>query len=189
MSGQPLSSVVDASGAILDFLSGQGSLVGMERFTKRHRQMLNALLGAAFTTSPSDSTLRLLLAQLDVDGCEHLLRDWMAAQRGLAEEFDNLVWNGKTLRGSIDETASGAATFIARVSPYSRSLGVAIAQMTYATDASSEIKGWRRLLAGVDLEGVLVQADALHANRPFPLPRPARSRLFDRSKHSRRRGF
>jgi len=31
--------------AILAILSGQGSLVGMERFAKRHRQTLNKLLG------------------------------------------------------------------------------------------------------------------------------------------------
>jgi predicted transposase YbfD/YdcC len=44
---------------------------------------------------------------------------------------------------------------------------VAIAQSTYATDAGSEISALRELLDRVDLTGMLVQADALHANRPF----------------------
>jgi hypothetical protein len=60
----------------------------------------------------------------------------MAAQPGVTETVDSLVCDGKTLRGSIDETASGAARFIAQVSLYSNSLGVAIAQSTYATDVS-----------------------------------------------------
>ena len=60
--------------AILAILSGQGSLVGMERFAKRHRLTLNKLLGTDFGKSPSDSTFRLLLAQLDVAGFESLLR-------------------------------------------------------------------------------------------------------------------
>ena len=111
--------------AILSILSGQGSLVGMERFAKRHRQPLNELLGTDFGKSPSDSTFRLLLAQLDVTGFETLLRDWMAAQPCVAEELDTLVCDGKTLGGSIAENASGAATFIAQVSLYSQSLGVA----------------------------------------------------------------
>jgi hypothetical protein len=81
--------------------------------------------------------------------------------------------NGKTLRGSIDETASGAARFIAQVSLYSNSLGVAIAQSTYATDAGGEIAALRQLLDRVELEGVLVQADALHANRPFSSTSPS----------------
>jgi hypothetical protein len=34
--------------AILAILSGQCSLVGMERFAKRHRQPLNELLGTDF---------------------------------------------------------------------------------------------------------------------------------------------
>jgi hypothetical protein len=159
--------------AILAILSGQGSLVGMERFAKRHRQTLNELLGTDFGKSPSDSTFRLLLAQLDVAGFETLLRDWMAAQPGVAEGLDTLICDGKTLRGSIAENASGAAKFIAQVSLYSQTLGVAIAQTTYTTDASGEIQALRQLLEAVALDGVLVQADALHANRPFSSTSPS----------------
>ena len=87
----------------------------MERFAKRHRQTLNELLGSDSGQSPSDSTLRLLLAQLVVTGLVTLLRNWMAAQPGMA-----------------------------------------IAQTTYATDASSEIQALGQLLEAVALEGVLV---------------------------------
>jgi hypothetical protein len=153
--------------AILAILSNQGSLLGMERFAKRHRKTLNELLGTHVTKPPSDSTFRLLLAQLDVEGFENLLQDWMCTQIGDAEPVDTLVCDGKTLRGSIDETASGAARFIAQVSLYSNNFGVAIAQSTYATDAGGEIAALRKLLDRVELEGLLVQADALHANRPF----------------------
>ena len=153
--------------AILPILSNQGSLMGMERFAKRHRKTLNALLGTQIAKPPSDSTFRLLLAQLEVEGFESLLQDWVRAQTGEAETVETLVCDGKTLRGSIDETATGAARFIAQVSPYSNNLGVAIAQSTYATDAGGEIAALRQLLDRVELEGLLVQADALHANRPF----------------------
>ena len=46
-------------------------------------------------------------------------------------------------------------------------LGVAIAQSTYATDTGGEIAALRQLLDRVELDGLLVQADALHANRGF----------------------
>ena len=91
----------------------------------------------------------------------------------MAKELDALVSDGKTLRGSIAENPSGAARIIAQESLYSQSLGVAIAQTTYATDASGEIQALRQLLEAVELEGVLVQADALHANRPFPSTSPS----------------
>ena len=93
----------------------------------------------------------------------------MAAQPGVTETVDTLVSGGKTLRGSIEQTVSGAARFIAQVSLFSNTLGVAIAQNTYATDAGGEIAALRQLLDRVDLNGLLVQADALHANRPFSL--------------------
>ncbi len=50
------------------------------------------------------------------------------------------------------------------MSLYSNSLGVAIPQTTYATDAGGEISALRLLLDRVEL---LVQGDGLHANRPF----------------------
>ena len=159
--------------AILAILSNEGSLVGIERFARRHRQLLNELLGTDFGKEPSDSTFRLLLSQLDVAGFETLLRQWMSAQSGVAEGLDTLVCDGKTLRGSIAETDSGAARFIAQVSLYSQSLGVAIAQTTYATDAGSETQALRQLLDAIELESVLVQADALHANRPFSCSSPS----------------
>jgi hypothetical protein len=159
--------------AILAILSNEGSLVGIERFARRHREVLNELLGTDFGKEPSDSTFRLLLSQLDVAGFETLLRQWMSAQSGVAEGLDTLVCDGKTLRGSIAETDSGAATFIAQVSLYSQSLGVAIAQTSYATDAGSETQALRQLLDAIELEGVLVQADALHSNRPFSSSSPS----------------
>jgi hypothetical protein len=153
--------------AILAILSNQGSLMGMERFAKRHRKTLNHCLGMHILKSPSDSTFRLLLAQLDVEGFEALLRNWISARLSQADPIDSLICDGKTLRGSIAENASGAERFIAQVSLYANTLGVAIAQSTYATDEGGEITALRALLEHVDLEGVLVQADALHANRPF----------------------
>ena len=108
--------------AIFSILSGQVSLAGMERFAKRHRQTLNELLGTDFGKSPSDSTFRLLLAQLDMADFERLLRDWMAAQPGVADELDTLVCDGKTLRGTIDQTPSGAARFIGMTAVCARAL-------------------------------------------------------------------
>jgi hypothetical protein len=106
--------------AILAILSNEGSLVGMERFSKRHRQTISELLGTDFGKSPSDSPFRLLLSQLDVAAFEALLRNWTAAKPSVAEGLDTLVCKGKTLRGSIADAANGAARFTAQVSLYSQ---------------------------------------------------------------------
>jgi hypothetical protein len=89
--------------AILAMLSNQGSLLGMKRFTKRHRKTRNELLGTHIANPPSYSTFRLLLAQLDVEGFEALLQQWMAAQTGVTESVNTLVCDGKTLRGNDRE--------------------------------------------------------------------------------------
>ena len=161
--------------AILAILSTQGSLMGMERFAKRHRKTLKELLGTQVAKPPSDFTFRLLLSPLDVEGFEALLQQWIAAQPGVTDTVDTLVCDGKTLRGSIDETAFGAARFMTQLSLYSTlwvwptasQMPGGYAQSTYAIDAGGEIAALRQLLDRVELEGRLVQADALHANRPF----------------------
>jgi hypothetical protein len=162
-----LSSVVDAAGGDPGDPQQPGLTAGHGAIPKRHRKTLNQLLGTHIAKTPSDSTFRLLLAQLDVDGFESLLQQWMAAQPGLTATIDSLVCDGKTLRGSIAEHAAGAARFIAQMSLYTNTLGVAVAQSTDATDAGSEIQALRELLDRVELSGLLVQADAVHANRPF----------------------
>jgi hypothetical protein len=70
--------------AILAIPSNERSLVGIKRFARRHRQVLNELLGTDFGKEPSDSTFRLLLFHLNVAGFETLLRQWISAQIGFA---------------------------------------------------------------------------------------------------------
>ena len=50
---------------------------------------------------------------------------------------------------------------------YSKALGAAIAQATYDTRENHERAVLRELLSTMDLEGVLIQADALHTQKPF----------------------
>ncbi|MFN9548259.1 MAG: hypothetical protein ACK6AD_14550 [Cyanobacteriota bacterium] len=127
--------------------------------------MRRGILGTHVIQSPSDSTFRLLLAQPDVEGFEGLLRNWITAQLHHAEPIDSLICAGKTLRGVIAEKASGAERFIAQVSLYANTLGVAIAQSTYASDEGGEIAALRALLEHVELEGVLVQRKMLAATK------------------------
>lgn len=60
--------------AILLILNGQGLLVEMERIAKPHRHKLNDLLDTDSGKPPLDSTFRLLLGELNVEGFEALFR-------------------------------------------------------------------------------------------------------------------
>ena len=50
---------------------------------------------------------------------------------------------------------------------YSAALGLAIAQACYATGENHERAVLKKLLGELDLGGVLIQADALHTQKPF----------------------
>jgi hypothetical protein len=96
------------------------------------------------------------------------LQAWMISQiPGGAEGLDQLVCDGKTLRGSAIETEDGNHRFVAQVTVYARALGVALAQKTYDTHESSEKAVLKELLSSLDLDGVLIQADALHTTQAF----------------------
>ena len=56
------------------------------------------------------------MAQLDVEGFEGLLRNWISTRLSQVDPIDSLICDGKTLRGSIAENASGGECSIAQVS-------------------------------------------------------------------------
>jgi hypothetical protein len=97
-----------------------------------------------------------------------VLQAWMISQiPDGAGGLDQLVCDGKTLRGSAIETDEGHYRFVAQVTVYARALGVALAQTSYDTHESSERAALRELLGTMDLNGKLIQADALHTTQDF----------------------
>ena len=154
--------------AVLGILSGCQSLRDLERFSIRHHNVLTEALGLELRRPPSDSSFRYFFLQVDVAALCAAIRDWTITQiPGGAADLDQLVCDGKTLRGSAIEQEDGSHQFVAQVTVYARALGVALAQTTYDTGESSERAALKELLSTLNLEGVLIQADALHTTRPF----------------------
>jgi hypothetical protein len=81
---------------------------------------------------------------------------------------------GKTLRCSAAQPdgGDGAMRFVTQITLYARELGVAIAQTSFDTGESNERAALKSLLSTLGLEGVLIQADALHTS-PACLNSPA----------------
>ncbi|MCP9835637.1 MULTISPECIES: transposase family protein [unclassified Cyanobium] len=114
--------------AILGILSGCRSARDLERFARRHREAFNTALGLELRGTPTDSTFLYLLERVDLQSMFAMLRQWMLAQ--IAEqdrELDQLICDGKTLRGSASqpEGSDGATRFVTQVTLYARDLGVA----------------------------------------------------------------
>ena len=154
--------------AVLGILSNCQSLRDLERFAERHHGVLTEALGIELRRYPSDSAFRYFFHQVDVAALCAAIRDWTIAQIPVgAADLDQLACDSKTLRGSIEPTPAGGSAFIAQVSLYSAALSVAISQACYATGENHERAVLRQLLGELELEGVLIQADALHTQQPF----------------------
>ena len=154
--------------AVLGILSGCRSSRDLEAFAKRHREALNQALGLDFKRWPSDATFLYLFNKAHLQQFGEVLQAWMISQSpGGADGVEQLVCDGKTLRGSAIETEEGNHRFVAQVTVYARALGVALAQKAYDTHESSERAALKELLSGLELEGVVIQADALHTTQAF----------------------
>jgi hypothetical protein len=82
-------------------------------------------------------------------------------------DLDQLLCYRKIIFGSIEPISSGRSAFIAHVTLYASTLGVAIGQARYATGENYERNVHRKLLGELDHQGMLIKADALHTQKPF----------------------
>ena len=157
--------------AVLGILSGCQSLRDLERFAIRHHAVLTEALGVKLRRPPSDSSFRYFFQQVNVTALCTAIRDWTIAQiPGGAGDLDQLVCDGKKDLARVDRAQRSRwidvwppadCVYIAQVTLYSAALGVAISQACYATGENHERAVLRQLLGELDLEGVLIQADAL----------------------------
>jgi hypothetical protein len=164
--------------AVLGILSGCRSARDLERFAKRHHQAFGEALGLELPKAPCDSTFLYLFERVELEQLFGLLRQWMLAQiADQDKDFDQLICDGKTLRGSAAQPdgTDGATRFVTQVTLYARELGVAIAQTSFDTGESHERAALKALLSTLELEGVLIQADALHTSPAFFNSPPSRA--------------
>jgi hypothetical protein len=115
--------------AVLGILSRCESLRDLERFARRHHAVLTDALGIELKRRPSDSAFGYFILQVGFHGVCADIPDWTIAQIPCGTtDSDQLICDGKTLRGSIEPTSGGGSAFIDQVTLYSAALGVAIAQ-------------------------------------------------------------
>lgn len=154
--------------SVFGFLSSCQSLRNLERFGNQYHSALTRALGIDLKRSPSDTAFRYFFLQMDVTVLWTAIGDWSIAQiLDGAEALDQLVCDGIAMRSLIQATFSGSSKFTAHVTLYSAAMGVAISQACYITGENHERFVPKTLLGELDLQGLLIQADALHTQKPF----------------------
>jgi len=112
--------------AVLGIQSRCQNLKELERFAIRQHSVLTEALGLELRQPPSDSAFRNFFSQVDVAAMCGAIRDWTIAQiPGGTTDLDQLVCDGKSMRGSIEATSGGGSAFIAQVTISSAALGLA----------------------------------------------------------------
>jgi predicted transposase YbfD/YdcC len=112
---------------------------------------------------PSEATVRRVLARVDPDVLDGVIGRWLADQQPPPTPWSGrqaVAVDGKTLRGT-GQHGTGQVHLLAAMG---HTGGTVLAQRQ-VDGAPSEVTGFRPLLAGLDLAGVVVTADALHTQR------------------------
>jgi len=134
--------------AVIGIVSDCNSSRDLEAFARRHREALDQELGLNFKRWPTDATFLYLFNKPHLEQFGEALLTWMISQfKGGATTWDQLVCDGKTLKGSAIETADGNHRFVVQVTVYGRALGVALAQKAYDTNESNARSALKALLS------------------------------------------
>lgn len=117
-----------------------------------------AAFGVARREAPDESTLRKLFARVDADALDGALGRWMWSRTTVVDGRRVIALDGKTVRGARVRSDGKAPHLIAA---FDHGAGAVLGQV--AVDAkSNEIPAARTLLAGMELDGVVVTLDAMH---------------------------
>lgn len=113
--------------------------------------------------APSDATIRRAVAAVDADALDRVIGEWLLdlVRSGHLEEHQLVVAvDGKSLRGARQDDGRPVHLFAAMVQG-----DRAVIAQSEVDHKTNEITGFRPLLEGLDLDGAVVTADAMHAQR------------------------
>lgn len=154
--GYPLAGVLGV--AVTAVLAGSRSFAAIGQWAAGAGAEVLAAFGIDRCGAPEESTLRKLFARIDADALDAALARWMWTRTATVAGRRVIALDGKTVRGARIRPDGKAPHLIAA---FDHAAGAVLGQV--AVDAkSNEIPAARTLLAGLDLDGVIVTMDAMH---------------------------
>lgn len=145
-------------------LAGARSFTAIGEWAADAPQHVLEMLGARWDLRrglyrpPDEATLRRVLHAVDGDLLDAAIGAWLSSWAGA---WGALAVDGKTLRGTCDESGQGGVHLLAAAT---HSSGIVVTQREVG-EKTNEITCFEDLLDTVDLTGVMVTADALHTQR------------------------
>ncbi len=152
----PLHSVLALAACAV--LCGARNIGAIAQWAAYVRREVRLKLGNRRKRPPSEPTFRRLLRGIGVESLERLVGEWFSKQRDLRGK--GVALDGKTLRGSVDGQQPAAHL----VSLESHEDGLVLGEVRVA-DKTNEITAAIPLVEPVALDGAVVTADAMHAQK------------------------
>lgn len=149
---------------VMAMLSGHHGYRPIGRFLRHNADDLRAHLDFGRAALPSFVTVRAVLQALDFEALSAAFRAW-AAER--LPDGEVLAVDAKAVRSTVSDHDSAAQDFVAVVSAFGVRSGLAVSATRYDNASTSEVHAAQDLIAdlaaALDLTGMTVTLDALHA--------------------------
>jgi len=145
--------------AICAVLAGARNFTAMAEWAGEQSKETLLRLGSKRGKPPSERTYRRMLAAVDIEDIDRRAGNWVAEQQRL-QAGAGVAIDGKTVRGSGD----GEKAALHLLSAIVHGSGAVVAQVAVESK-TNEITRVEPLLEGLDLQGVVVTADALLTQR------------------------
>jgi predicted transposase YbfD/YdcC len=154
---------------VLALLSGATSYRRIIIFLDQRRVVLNTLFGVSLKRAPSINTVRTVLQDLDGDALEQAFRRHAEGLLPATEpgRMPVIALDGKTLKGSFDHLNDRKAA--QSLSAFASEAAILLAHSEIDVK-SNELPAAQRMIAELNLSGVLFTADALHCQKKHLRP-------------------
>jgi hypothetical protein len=149
---------------ILGTMSGYEGYRGLESFVERFEEDLIALLKIKRREVPSMSTIRRVMMSIDFNQLSGAFYRWSKSRVKIGKR-EWMICDGKGIRGSVSNTYNKQQNFVNLVSMYCSRVGVALFSVALNNKEKSEIVALRELIAALDMDGVVISADAIHCQK------------------------
>jgi predicted transposase YbfD/YdcC len=158
----PLAAILAMAAAAV--LAGARSVTAIAEWAADAPQPVRAALGARrdgpdHWVVPAEATIRRTLERLDPTALAAVLGTWLAGRDRPAQRRRAVAVDGKTLRGA--KRGDGRQVHLLAAMDHATRAVLAQRQVD---GAPGEVPGLRPLLADLDLDGVVITADALHTH-------------------------
>ena len=138
----------------------------LSRFVSRHQAALLEIMELPHQRLPCRSTLRNVMIHLDYNALTVAFNGWgRALERCLYPKLQQLATDGKAIKASLSDYSQSYQDFISIVSMFNVATGQVVALAPMRNKQTSEVLVVQQLLGQLQLTGVCISFDALHAQK------------------------